>query len=232
MFFLDFFFLLDISSQLLLIQGRWIQRTNIKYYCLNSVAQTVFFLHKKYIHNAMKRRIFTTMSLVVLLTFLHVNAYSQDKKHGHLYGTLQVFGYSHDKGLAAGPHFSFGYYNDNFGIGPGMGIIITGGDEPYIPIYVNVTYAGGKSKISPMGQFQFGKGIQGGGDFIEEDIYMASRAGFYGAAKMGVALKFKKNRLHVLGGITLMTFQVVTGSTVQSFNNSMFTFGIGLFTTN
>lgn len=169
------------------------------------------------------------MTFVLICALAH--SFAQNKK-SNTYGTLQVFGYSHDKGLAAGPHFSFGYYNSNFGIGPGIGIVVTGGDEPYIPVYANITYAGGKSKLSPMGQFQFGKAIKGGGDFVDEDIYQTMKPGFYGTAKAGAALRFKRNRLHALAGVTLMSFEIGTGSGARTINNSVFTFGLGLFTTN
>lgn len=168
---------------------------------------------------------------VFLLTVLYLQSTAQQatKKHGNLYSTIQAVGYNLPNVVGGGPHVSFGYHENNFGFGPGVGLMILEGDSPYIPLYLNVIYAGGKRKLSPMANFQIGKGFyKGSGLFIGEDALV--KAGFYAQVDGGMAIRFKKARIHLFGGITLMSFNNQKEQTV--FHESIFNAGIGFFTTN
>lgn len=166
---------------------------------------------------------------VFFLTIICVELRAQNKKHENLYSTIQAVGYNLPNAIGGGPHVSFGYHENNFGFGPGVGLIILQGDGPYIPLYLNVIYAGGKRKLSPMANFQIGKGFyKGSGLFIGEDALV--KAGFYAQVDGGMAIRFKKARIHLLGGVTLMSFNNQKEQTV--FHESIFNAGIGFFTTN
>lgn len=167
---------------------------------------------------------------VFLLTLIYYNSNAQThKEHGGLYSTVQAVGYNTENVTAGGAHVSFGFHQNDFGFGPGVGLILLGTENPYIPLYVNVIYAGGKRKFSPMANFHVGKGFyKGSGSFIGEDSYV--KAGFYAHAVGGLAIRFKKSRIHLFGGVTLMSFN--NQSEQAAFHESLFTGGIGFFTTN
>lgn len=168
---------------------------------------------------------------VFLLTIIYVEVRGQKPSHQHggLYSTIQAVAYNTKNVIGGGPHVSFGYHENDFGFGPGVGMILLGTDDPYIPLYVNVVYAGGKKRLSPMANFHIGKGFyKGWGTFIGEDVYV--KAGFYASVVGGLAVRFKKSRIHLFGGVTLMAFS--TPGTRNDFNESIFTGGIGFFTTN
>lgn len=175
---------------------------------------------------------YTNMKLVIILTILHLTeiGYTQQKR-GHVYSTIQAIGYSTENAFIGGPHLSIGYSENNFAFGPGAGmIILPRGGDPYIPLYFQFMYAGGKKKFSPMANFHVGRGFyKGSVSFLGEEEQV--RAQFYAHAATGLAIRFKKSRIHLLGGITLMAFQPYE-TTNSTFNESLFTFGLGFFTSN
>lgn len=170
--------------------------------------------------------------ILIMLTISTLAGYAQHSKHGGLYSTIQALAYNTDNVIGGAPHVSFGYTENGFGLGPGIGLILLGTDKPYLPLYVNFIYAGGKNKLSPMVNFHIGKGFyKGWGTFIGEDSYV--KAGFYANAVGGLAVRFKKSKVHLFGGVTLMSFSSPgVYNDNNSFHESMFTAGIGFFTTN
>src|SRR5215204_4933538 len=159
--------------------------------------------------------------LTCMLLGLSMSAQEVSKAKGEFYATFDVIGYTREEASGAGPHISFGYHNNGFCIGPGIGMVLIGHDEPYTPIYVNVLYAGGKTKLTPMGKLHLG------GVFHMNDI---THGGFYGQAVAGLAIKFKKTRIHLFGGMAIIN-QAVDGIEFDV-NQSVFLAGIGFFTTN
>lgn len=167
-----------------------------------------------------------------LLSVIYYNGIGQipHSKHGHLYSTVQVSMYSTEYATGAGPHVSFGYNDNSMAFGPGVGVLIMGADQPYIPLYFQMMYTGGKKKLSPMANFRIGKGFyKGSAAFVGEDSYV--NAGFYAEALGGLAVKFKKAKIHLFGGVTLMSFHTPAYET-NTFHESIFNAGIGFFTTN
>lgn len=158
--------------------------------------------------------------LVFLLCFIFSLSFSQSKTAGKVYSTIQVMGYRTEEYYAGGSHLSFGYHNNGLIIGPGIGLMTLPKTELYVPIYCNFAYVGGKRKVSPMGNIHFGKGINMDGRIC----------GFYGMAVAGVSIKFKKSRIHVFGGGTLMNYRYENDDIL--YQQGPFTAGIGFFTTN
>lgn len=167
---------------------------------------------------------------VFIPIFLCLQGYAQiANKPEKVYSTVQVVGFSNQHATAGGAHVSFGAHSKGLGIGPGVGLLILGTSAPYIPLYLNFLYAGGKNKLSPMCNFRIGKGFyKGSAEFIGENTYV--KAGFYADAVGGLAIKFNKAKIHLFGGITLMSFS--TGYESGIFHESIFNAGIGFFTIN
>lgn len=166
-----------------------------------------------------------------LLSVIYYNGIGQiPSKPGKIYSTVQAIGYSTAYATGGGAHVSFGAHSKGLGIGPGVGLILLGTSAPYIPLYLNFLYAGGKNKLSPMCNFRVGKGFyKGSAEFIGESSYV--KAGFYADAVGGLAIKFKKAKIHLFGGVTLMSFSTPAYET-NTFHESIFNAGIGFFTTN
>lgn len=176
----------------------------------------------------MKYTLFATLIYLSIAT----SAQHKEVKHGHFYSSIQAVGYSTEHAFIGGPHLSLGYSENNFAFGPGAGmIILPRGGDPYIPLYFQFMYVGGKKKFSPMANFHVGRGFyKGSVSFLGEDAEV--KAQFYAHAATGLAIRFKKSRVHLLGGITLMAFQSYDTYDASTFNESLFTFGLGFFTSN
>ena len=158
---------------------------------------------------------------IFAILFLNAVAFGQNKSSEKVYSTFQVNGYITEYAFGGGALVSFGYHKNGFCIGPGLGIVLIGHDNPYIPLYANIAYVGGKSKVSPMANMQFGKGVYAGDN---------GKGGFYGLITAGAGVKFNKVRLHLFGGLSFMN-NVYAGID-NDVNEQVLTAGISFFTTN
>ena len=168
---------------------------------------------------------------VFVCTFLYLPVIVKSQTTtGKVYATLQAVGYSTENVFAGGPQFSFGYAGNNFAIGPGVGLIILGEDKPYIPLYLSMMYSGSKKKLSPMGSFHMGKGFYKGTSRFLDDEYYLINAGFYGQVDIGLAIRIRSAKIHVMTGVTLMSFTAPGQN--KDINETLFNVGLGFFGTN